>query len=134
MVLSLVLATFLGVEPKCLDGPPSLSELDRFQIPRDVIQSNKRVAYTGWQESVQQADGWEGVNDRTSAAYRDLANYCYWSWSCWDQLEDALGYYHYDDMERREKLADLKRGLGDSAWFHGWMPPPYPPGVIPERD
>lgn len=55
-----------------------------------------------------------------------------WRLRCWDKLDDVL-YCSFPTRKKLESLTELRRLLGDEAYFGGQMPSPTPAYKWPGR-
>jgi hypothetical protein len=105
---------------------PPLSDLERFP-PVEVVQNELAMNQTFQDYLNARLDVALHQQESLGAQLRRAEFF----WNCWDDLRDAQCSYYTEDYRRR-RLADLRRRIGDYAYYRGLMPPGVPYWDFPE--
>jgi hypothetical protein len=115
------LVVFLGVHT-----PRDCRLADREAFPpREVACGHLRAAreYRGRLEEHLPLGAWR------YESWRDACRNAVWRFECWDWLHAAQGGEARGPDYWLHSLRELRRRIGDEAYFRGVMPPPYDPST-----
>ncbi len=95
------------------------AELAQFEWARKTVRQSY-MAVCHRQSGLAEACDWNPDSNRLAEAAHDAK----WVYRCWDALDDAF-IVSFSTGQRRERLEELRRLIGDTAFFAGLMPDTY---------